>query len=142
MKQSAHLDFECWLIAIMALTLDTKEKVSDLLNKLNWQEQLDNLNKNDLLAISDSLDLNYNVGNTKSEIKTGIVRQLVVSPLEELGSMSETLTVTNKQDEDEKPSFPKTFTTVRTEELMLEIELKKLEVQQKEIEAQERIRMK
>ena len=142
MKQSAHLDFGCWLIAIMALTLDTKEKVSDLLNKLNWQEQLDNLNKNDLLAISDSLDLNYNVGNTKSEIKTGIVRQLVVSPLEELGSMSETLTVTNKQDEDEKPSFPKTFTTVRTEELKLEIELKKLEVQQKEIEAQERIRMK
>ena len=60
----------------MAVTLQSKQQIQEFINLDNWREELDKLNKPDLIAISDFLDLPCMTGDTKVKIKEGILRLL------------------------------------------------------------------
>ena len=60
----------------MAVTLQSKQQIQEFINLDNWREELDKLNKPDLIAVSDFLDLPCMTGDTKVKIKEGILRLL------------------------------------------------------------------
>ena len=64
----------------MAVTLQSKQQIQEFINLDNWREELDKLNKPDLIAVSDFLDLPCMAGDTKVKIKEGIVTLLAGSP--------------------------------------------------------------
>ena len=60
----------------MAVTLQNKQQIQEFINLDNWREELNKLNKPDLIAIADFVDLPCMSGDTKVKIKEGIIRLL------------------------------------------------------------------
>ena len=60
----------------MAVSLQNKQQIQEFINLDNWREELNKLNKPDLIAIADFVDLPCMSGDTKVKIKEGIIRLL------------------------------------------------------------------
>ena len=108
-------------------SLLTRSQIEAFLLDENWEQELTNLNKSDLLNVAHYMDLPYTSSNTMSEIKEGIIGAKRDQELDQEGSERGSQVSEGKEYDVDSKSLQM---QVRLRELAIE-EVRRLEIAKK-----------